>query len=136
MITYKQLLILGLSNITKWKSEAEMIIPEEMRKDFGRVNTCELLGDGRYILRGYYKNGQTAWKIEYQNGLQHRFSLGWHENGHQKWRVEYQNGQPHGKSIGWREDGVKWREDEWQNGRFVRNIKLTTNNYLYSGSPI
>ena len=98
-MNYKQLLILSLSNITKYKNEAEMIIPEEMREDFGWHQTCELLGDGKYILRRYWENGQPAWKEEYQNGRRH------------------------GRAILWWEDGNKRWEDEWKNGKFIRNIE-------------
>ena len=98
-INYKQLLILSLSNITEWKNEREMIIPKEMREDFGLANTCEILGDGKYILRNYYESGQLCWKEEYRNGQQHGFDLGWYENGQMWWKEEYQNGRRVKKTL-------------------------------------
>jgi len=119
-MNYKQLLILSLSNLTEWKNEKEMIIPEEMRRDFNWCNTCEFLGDGRYILREYWGNGQPRWKIEYQNGRLHGKAILWWENGNKRWEDEYQNGQRHGKDICWCENGDKRWEDEWENGKLIR----------------
>jgi len=91
-MNYKQLLILRLSGTIEWKSEAEMIIPKEMRKDFDYSHTCEFLGDGKYILRGYWENGNKHWEAEYQNGLLHGFNLGWYKNGRLHWKIKHQNG--------------------------------------------
>ena len=145
MITYKQLLILRLSNLTEWKNENEMLIPEEMRGDFDWAETCEFLGDGRYILREYWKNGWLGWKTEYQNGQRHGKDIYWWwkngnkrwereyqndqrhgkdiywwENGNKLWETEYQNGQLHGRSFGWRESGIKHLENEYQNGKLIK----------------
>ena len=90
---YKDLLILRLSNLTKWKNEKEMIIPEEMRGDFDWAKTCEFLGDGKYILCRCWRNGRPAWKEEYQNNQKHGLSFGWHKNGQPRWKEEYQNGK-------------------------------------------
>jgi len=146
-MNYKQLLILRLSNLTEWKNEREMIIPEEMRKDFGWAHTCEFLDDGKYILRCYYKgghrqretecqngqrhgldfywykDGQLYWKIEYQNGQSHGVGLGWWESGQPKWKTEFQNNLKHGFSIGWHENGQQWWEAEYKNGVLIRNIE-------------
>jgi len=115
-MNYKQLLILSLSNITKYKNEAEMIIPEEMREDFGWHQTCELLGDGKYILRRYWKSGNKLWEKECQNNQQHGQSMGWYESGNRHWKIEYQNGLIHGKETWWSGDGIKWYEAEYENG--------------------
>ena len=145
MITYKKLLILRLSNLTEWKNEAEMIIPEEMRGDFNDAETCEFLGDGKCILRRYWENGQTRWKKEYQNGKSHRLSLGWYkngqqwwktewqngklhgvalgwwENGHTRWKIEYQNGLKHGVALGWYKNGQQWWKTEYKNGKLIKD---------------
>ena len=92
-MNYKQLLILRLSNLTEWKNETEMIIPEDMRGYFGWADTCEFLGDGRYILRGYYECGQLHREVEYRNGKLHGMDIGWHKNGRLWWKMEYQNGE-------------------------------------------
>jgi len=92
MDKYKQLLILRLSNLTEWKSEAEMIIPKEMRRDYYWFETCELIGDGKYILRYYWSNGNKHWEAYYQND------------------------QRHGKYICWKQNGDRYREEEWSNG--------------------
>jgi len=119
-MNYKQLLILRLSNLTEWKNEKEMIIPEEMRDSFWCAETCEFLGDGKYILYRYYKNGQLHHRIEYQNNQLHGLYIGWYEDGSRRWQSEYQNNQLHGLSIGWYEDGdLLWKE-EWKNGKLVR----------------
>jgi len=147
MIDYKELLILRLSHLTEWKNETEMIIPEEMCGDFLRDNTCEFLGDRKYIIRSYYENGRPARKAEYQNGLRHGLSIGWRENGDKYWEREYQNDQRYRKYIGWHTNGNKYWEDEYQNdqlhgrsvdwdkngnkisemeyqnGKYIRNIK-------------
>jgi len=114
---YKQLLILRLSNLTEWKSEAEMIIPEEMRRDFDWAKTCEFLGDGKYILRRYWEHGHPSWKEEYQNGQKHGLSFGWYENGHPYRKKEYQNGQLHGLSVWYYENGHPECKTEFQNGQ-------------------
>jgi len=97
-MNYKDLLILRLSNLTEWKNEKEMIIPEEMRKDFRWATSCEFLGDGKYILRDY------------------------RENGNKRWEDEYQNGQLHGRSIDWKRDGNKLCEQEYNNGKLHRKV--------------
>jgi len=92
-MNYKQLLILKLSNLTKWKNETEMYIPEDMRRDFDWAKTCEFLGDRKYILYRYWKNGHLYRKTEYQNGLKHGLDLSWYPDGQPDWKVEYQNGR-------------------------------------------
>ena len=92
-MNYKQLLILRLSHLTEWLNEKEMLIPEEMREDFGWAETCEFLeASGKYVLRSYWGNGRLGWKTEYQNSRRHGVSLGWFENGQLNWKCEYQNG--------------------------------------------
>jgi antitoxin component YwqK of YwqJK toxin-antitoxin module len=71
----------------------------------------------KYIVRGYWGNGNKYWEHEYQNGQLHGKSFGWHENGNKHWEVEWQNGQPHGKSFGWHKNGNKRWEREYQNGQ-------------------
>ena len=122
-MNYKQLLILRLSNLTKWKNEKEMIIPKEMRRDFDWFNTCEFLGDGRCILRYYWENGQLHREIEYRNGLRHGKNIYWWKNGDKCWETQYQNGQKHGKSLCWYENGNKEGEAQYQNGKLVRKAK-------------
>ena len=120
-MNYKDLLILKLCHLTEWKNEKEMIIPEEMCGDFGWEETCEFLGDGKYIFRRYCENGQPRLKVDCQNGQRHGFSLGWWKDGQPKWKTEYQNGLRHGKDTWWCKDGSKWVEAEYQNGEFIRN---------------
>ena len=98
-MNYKQLLILRLSNLTKWKNDEEMIIPEEMRRDFDWTNTCEFLGDGKYILRDYYNNGNKYYKAEYRNGQQHGESILWLMNGKKWHHYKHQDGELIGSMI-------------------------------------
>jgi len=118
-MNYKQLLILSLSGVAEWLNETEMIIPEEMRKDFSHAASCEFLGDGKCILCRYHGSGKLYWKIEYQNGRRHGFSFGWYENGRLHWKIEYQNNQLHGLSCGWMEDGQPYWKREWKNGKLI-----------------
>ena len=124
MIDYKQLLVLRLSHLTEWLNENEMIVPEEMHGDFNYGETCEFLGDGKYILRDYYESGQLCWKAEYQNGQRHGLDLGWWESGQQWWKEEWQNNQQHGLSIEWLEDGKKRLKEEWENGKLIKRTTL------------
>jgi antitoxin component YwqK of YwqJK toxin-antitoxin module len=48
---------------------------------------------GKYIVRGYWGNGNKHWEEEYQNGQLHGKDIGWYENGNKRWESEYQNGQ-------------------------------------------
>jgi len=123
MVNYKDLLILRLSSIVEWKNEREMIIPEEMHRGFSWYDTCEFLGDGKYILRDYYKNGSPRRKEEYQNEQQHGFDLGWWPSGRPYWKIEYQNRLRHGYTIYWDESGNKYIDEEYKNGRWIRSIK-------------
>ena len=70
-LLYKKLLILGLSGIARWKNEKEMIIPDGILNDwYGPNLTCEFLGDGRYMLRGYYDDGSIRFfGREYKDGV-------------------------------------------------------------------
>ena len=115
-MNYKQLLILRLSNLTEWLNEKEMIIPEEMRKDFNWATSCEFLGDGRCILRRYWENGRLFRKTEYQNGKRHGLDFCWHEDGQQWWETECKDGLKHGLSAWYYENGQQWEEAEYQNG--------------------
>jgi len=144
-MNYKDLLILRLSNLTEWKNEKEMIIPNDMGIDFYTSScTCEFLGDGRCMLRGYLRNGGIDWTAEYQNGQKHGkyivwYSTGgkwyeqdykngqrhgkymeWDKNGKKDIRTDYKNGQVHGKRIRWFESGKKWYEEEYQNGKKIK----------------
>ena len=131
-MNYKQLLILRLSNLTEWLNEKEMYIPGEMHRDFNYAETCEFLGDGKYILRDYWKNGHLYWKREYHNGQIHGTNLGWHENGQPHWKAEYQNGLVHGLYLGWWENGNKRWEDEYQDGQqHGRTVEWNKSGYLY-----
>jgi len=91
--TYKDLLIFSLSNIAEWKSEVEMIIPEEMRKDFYGADTCEFLGDRKYILRLYWENGNKRWEIGCKNEYAHGRYIRWCKKGYKSWETEYLNGK-------------------------------------------
>jgi antitoxin component YwqK of YwqJK toxin-antitoxin module len=71
----------------------------------------------RYIVRGYYSNGQKNLEAEYQNGQRHGKSLGWYPNGQKWWEIERQNDKQHGKSIGWHRNGQKSWEEDHQNGQ-------------------
>jgi len=66
-MNYKQLLILRLSNLTEWLNETEMIIPEEICEDFGWFDTCEFLGDGKYILRSYHTYSYIVWETKWES---------------------------------------------------------------------
>jgi len=130
-MNYKQLLILRLSNLTEWKNENEMMIPKEMRKDFGWAHTCEFLDDGKYILRCYYKGGHLYYKTAYKNDQLHGFNLGWYENGKPAWKAEFQNGLEYGAGLGWWESGQQWWEVEYQNGwRHGLNLRWYENGHL------
>jgi len=119
---YKKLLILSFSGVAEWKNEKEMIIPNNMIGYNCFFSTCELFGDGKYILRGYYKGGELYRRTEYQNGRQHGLSLGWYENGQPAWKVEHQNDQQHGLSLGWWKDGQERWKEEYHGGKFIRDI--------------
>ena len=71
------------------------------------------------VERGYYKNGQKRWKIEYQNGHRHGKYIGWRENGQKYFKAEYQNGLRHGEAIRWDENGMKCWEIEYKNGERI-----------------
>jgi len=96
------------------------MIPEEMRNDFLWATSCELLGDGKYILRHYWTCGGKHWEAEYQNKQKHGKEICWRRNGDRYWEQEYQNGQLHGKLIEWDVNRDKCWEAEWKNGEFVR----------------
>jgi len=118
-MNYKQLLILRLSHLTEWRNIREMIIPKEMYQDCNWTETCEFFGDGKYVLRGYWKNGQPYCKREYQNNQEYGLSLGWWENGQLYWKEAWENGQRHGLSLGWWENGQLYWKTEYQNGELI-----------------
>jgi antitoxin component YwqK of YwqJK toxin-antitoxin module len=75
------------------------------------------IGENKYIVRGYWRNGNKCWEREYQNGQLHGKCIRWYKNGNKWWEREYQNGQFHGKSFGWYENGSKRWEEEYRNGK-------------------
>ena len=148
-MNYKELLILRLSHLIEWKNEKEMFVPNNFTGG-SLTNTCEFLGNGRYIIRSYYNIKLYANKLyakkEYKNNLLNGLSLGWHENGQRRCRVEfrdgrkgstvhyYRNGRPewkhqynkYGNLQGierwWHEDGQPKSIKEWENGKLIREI--------------
>ena len=65
---YKDLLILRLSGTAEWLNEKEMVVPKDMVNWEGHSYTCEFLGSGRCILRGYHIDGSKCWKEGHLNG--------------------------------------------------------------------
>jgi len=114
---YKQLLILSLSGIAEWKNEKEIIIPKDMAGDFELSDTCEPLGDGRYVLRDYRECGQLYWQTEYLNGRRDGLDCSWRDSGKLWMRQEYKNGKFHGHSVVWYRNGQKKWEAWYENNR-------------------
>jgi len=82
-MNYKDLLILKLSGIARWKNNKEIIVPKDIVDRSGHPCTCEFLEvSGGYVLRGYYKNGNIHWQEEYQNGRKSSIFSCWHEDGY------------------------------------------------------
>jgi len=98
-----------------------MIIPKEMREDFDWCETCEFLGDGKYILRLCWENGHLRWKREYQNDLKHGEDITWWSNGNKRCEVYYRNGRLHGKYIVYNKNEIKHIDKEYKDGILIRS---------------
>jgi len=120
-MNYKQLLILKLSGVVEWKNEKEMMIPEEMHKDFDLYQTCEFLGDCRYILREYHKNGKLYRRAEHQNDQRHGKWISCYKSGQLMVEMEYRCDLRHGMEFRyWGDERPAW-EKEWENGKLIRS---------------
>ena len=110
MITYKNLLILKLSHLTEWKNDKEMYMPNDMVCYDGAFFTCEFLGDRRYVLRGYYENGDIWWERNYKDGKLHGRTILRYVGGKKYWEDIWEDGglvEVNGRKIsdqcfGWR----------------------------------
>jgi len=107
-----------LSNLTTRKNDKEIWWEDENGYKI-TVEPVDIVEE-KYIVRGYYINGNKWWEAEYQNGQKHGKSIEWYENGKLHRVSEYQNGQPHGNHTAWYKNGNKRWETEYQNGKLIK----------------
>ena len=101
MLKYKDLLVLELSGTTEWKSDAEMIIPDDLTDGLmknGWNYTCEFLGDGNYIIREYEYETQRVEEWYYRDVLHGPFLL-WNRHGVKIVEDYFKYNNLHGQSI-------------------------------------
>jgi len=94
MISYGKLLILKLSGTAEIKNKNEIVIPEEMtpKKYKPDVLTAEIVGDGKYIMRGY-RYSKLEWQARYSGEKRDGMAQGWDDKGNLYWKIEYKNGE-------------------------------------------